>query len=82
MAFDIVLINRNSKRHPCPHCGTEHVFDFDSAEKQIAEQLKEVCPKGFPEMMDAMADTEALATLIREGIHLLTRIRCAFERPC
>ena len=45
--FDIVLLNRDSKRHPCPHCGTEHVFDFDSAEKQIAEQLKEVVRKAF-----------------------------------
>jgi len=43
----IVLLNRDSKRHPCPHCGTEHIFDFDFAEKQIAEQLKEVIRKAF-----------------------------------
>ena len=46
-AFDIVLINRSSRRHPCPHCGIEHVFDFNSAEKQIAGQLKEVVRKAF-----------------------------------
>jgi ribosomal protein S27AE len=45
--FDIILINHNSKWHTCPHCGTEHFFDFDSAEKQIAEQLKEVVRKAF-----------------------------------
>lgn len=45
--FEITLVDRNSERHACPHCGTGHIFDFERAEKQLLEQTKEMLRKTF-----------------------------------
>lgn len=39
--FDITLVDRNSERHPCPDCGTVHVFDFEAHEKEFLKTFKE-----------------------------------------
>lgn len=43
--FEIILTDRNSKEHPCPDCGTVHIFDFEAFEKKAIEQLKKTIGK-------------------------------------
>jgi uncharacterized Zn finger protein len=45
--FEIVLTSRSSERHPCPHCGTVHRFDFAAAEKQVRAATKDAIKKAF-----------------------------------
>ena len=45
--FEIVLANRSSERHKCPHCGTVHRFDFAAAEKQALAAAKQEFRKAF-----------------------------------
>jgi DNA-directed RNA polymerase subunit RPC12/RpoP len=40
--FEIVLVDRNSKEHPCPDCGFIHVIDFDVVEESLLKEAKEV----------------------------------------
>jgi phage FluMu protein Com len=45
--FDIVLRSKDSKRHPCPHCGQIHTFDFEKAEKTAREEAQKELRKAF-----------------------------------
>jgi rRNA maturation endonuclease Nob1 len=45
--FDMVLVDRNSEKHLCPHCGNVPTFDFDEFEKKAIEEAKAAFRKNF-----------------------------------